>query len=525
MDANEVPLQRYIAFYLRVSSDEQAERGTIQNQETFIRKYCDLHGIDNFKLYIDDGYSGTIPLENRPGAAKLLSDTIAGKISAICVYRLDRLARSVKIVLDTYEFFEKHQVALKSLTESFDTGTPTGKFFMTMLASIAALERDTILERTMMGKDRAAREGRWPAGAPPYGYRIGDTGKLKIYEPEAEIIRLIFRLYMEGMSTVPIAEYLNARDIPTPARSKGTNNKSTGKWHAGHISIILRNKVYIGEYEYKKRSKTKKELIPIATPVLISSEEYLIVQEKLIERSDVARGSRKRNYLLRGLIYCGHCGGAYVGSSGDSKAGRVYYRCVNSVNNGSGKKCNAKLIRAELVEDAVWKDSVEFVKHPGKVIKEIEKQAKMVKKTLIPVDIEFANIEKALAEKKASRAKVLSMCTRGLITDQETEQELTTLAKEMEVLEDRRNQLFQTKQDNLAAETQALDAAVLLEELARGIETVNDDLKKDLVQSLVNKIEVFTEYDENGKKFTRARIKYRFTPEQELSGSNNFRKC
>ena len=129
------------AFLGRVSSDEQEEKGTIENQVAYARKYIELHGpedgIDEMEFYLDDGVSGTIPLEERPDGRRLVEDSKAGKFKTLYVYRLDRLARSVKIVLDVYELLEAHNVALKSMTESFDTGTPTGKFFMTLLANIS----------------------------------------------------------------------------------------------------------------------------------------------------------------------------------------------------------------------------------------------------------------------------------------------------------------------------------------------------------------------------------------------------
>jgi len=214
-------LAKIDAFYGRNSTDEQAEKGTIEAQIDFAKKYFDLHEIVDYEMYLDEGTSGTIALKDRGESSKMLNNVKTGKIKAVYVYRLDRLARSVKHVLDTYEFLESYNVRLISMTEAFDTGTPTGKFFMTLLASIAALERDTILERTLMGKERNARAGKWVSGASPFGYRIGDDGKLAIYEQEAETVKLIFKLYSEGMTMFELAKYLNAKGVETPAISKG----------------------------------------------------------------------------------------------------------------------------------------------------------------------------------------------------------------------------------------------------------------------------------------------------------------
>ncbi|MHB8157730.1 MAG: recombinase family protein, partial [Desulfocucumaceae bacterium] len=185
----------FAAFYGRVSTEEQADRGNISNQVDFAGKYFELNGpaekIEGFENYLDEGVPGTIPLDKRPEGSRLMTDARAGKISAVYFYRLDRLARSTQIVLNTYNELESLNIIIKSMTEAFDTGTPVGKFFMTLLASIAALERDTILERTQIGKERKTRDGFWTSGPPPFGYRIGPDKKLAVHDPEAETVRLI----------------------------------------------------------------------------------------------------------------------------------------------------------------------------------------------------------------------------------------------------------------------------------------------------------------------------------------------
>jgi len=116
-------------------------------------------GITEHEFYLDEGISGTIALSERPAGSKLVLDAKNKKFDILFIYRLDRLARNVKNVLDTYDLLEKQNIALKSMTEAFDTGTPTGKFFMTLLASIAALERETILERTQGERTVTSEKG------------------------------------------------------------------------------------------------------------------------------------------------------------------------------------------------------------------------------------------------------------------------------------------------------------------------------------------------------------------------------
>lgn len=499
-----------VAFYARVSTEEQAERGNIENQVDFARKYFELYDPGaEIDYYLDDGVSGTIPMKDRPEGARLLDTIEVKKYDILYSYRLDRLARSVKIVLDTYELLEARGIALKSMTEAFDTSTPTGKFFMTLLASIAALERDTILERTMLGKERAAKQGRWTSGQPPFGYRIGDDRRLVICEEETKIVRLIFRLYLDGMRTVPLAGYLNARNIPTPTTSKGTKNLSIGKWQAGHISIILRNTAYMGEYMTMKRSKQHRQGIIVQTPAIVSREDFAKANQLLTANADVARGARGRTYLLRGLIYCGKCGHAMVGNTGDSKAGRVYYRCSRRNDLGNGIRCESKQIKAEPLEEAVWRDIVSFVKNPGEVVKLLQHKINHATANEQPVQQELEQIEAALADQKAARGRVISMVSKGIISEGDAVAELLTIKRDMEVLGQRRDDLFSALNQAQDQKNTATNIAVILEKYSDVIDSIKPI--PEVVKLLVERIAIYTE-ENDGKRYSRAVVRYRFTP-------------
>jgi len=492
------------AIYCRVSSDEQAEKGTVESQISYAKRYLELHGpennIDDYEFYVDEGVSGTIPLLERPAGARLISAVKASDFKILFMYRLDRLARSVKHVLDTYELLESKGIALKSMTEAFDTGSPTGKFFMTLLASIAALERDTILERTQMGKDRNARAGKWVSGAPPFGYRIGEEGKLVIYESEAETVKLIFKLYAEGMSMFELSKYLNAKGVETPATSKKTKSLSTGKWHAGHVSIILRNEAYTGIYNYLQRSKKNRETIEVGVPVLIDIETFGDIQKRILSNSDTTRGRRGKNYLLRGVIFCGHCKRAMVGNSGGSNGIKVYYRCTGTVDQGQGKRCNAKLITAVAIENAVWEDILEMVQNPEKFREYIDEAIAKNKDSIAPVINELSEVEESIQLKQKARGKILSMITRGVISDQEAEDELKTLSVEIRSLNSRKESLFEQQGKSKRIETETINSQVVFDFIRNNSATLDDEVKANIIQGLVERIEITTIFDTNNRK-------------------------
>lgn len=191
-----------VALYMRVSSEEQRDRETIEIQREFLQEYCRLYGLEVAQVYADDGVSGTIPLHERPEGGRLLEDAKGGKFSTLLVYRLDRLGRSLLVIVDAHDRLQAFGVALKTATEPIDTSNPSGRLIFQMLASFAEYERETIRERTRAGLHRAFRGGRH-FGVVPYGYRADDQGRLQVVPEEAKIVREIVSNVAEGSTLVP----------------------------------------------------------------------------------------------------------------------------------------------------------------------------------------------------------------------------------------------------------------------------------------------------------------------------------
>ncbi len=155
-----------IALYLRVSSEEQVERMSIGTQEEFLDQYCALYGHEVAGVYKDEAVSGTVPMHERPEGRCLLDDAKAGTFGTVLVYRLDRVGRSLLVVVDAHDRLGACGIALKSANEPIDTSTPAGRLIFQMLASFAEFERGTIRERTQHGltgpSETASRPGAYP---------------------------------------------------------------------------------------------------------------------------------------------------------------------------------------------------------------------------------------------------------------------------------------------------------------------------------------------------------------------------
>src|SRR5215211_6795322 len=202
-----------VALYMRVSSEEQRDRETIEIQEEFLAQFRDLYGLEVAEIYKDDGISGTIPLHERPTGRRLLEDAREGKFGTVIVYKLDRLGRSLLVIVDAHDRLETCGVSLRSATEPIDTSNPGGRLIFQMLASFAEYDRENIAERTQAGLHRALRNGRF-IGRLPYGYRADEDARLQVVPEEAAVVREILRNIADGSTLYAEAKRLNDLGMP-----------------------------------------------------------------------------------------------------------------------------------------------------------------------------------------------------------------------------------------------------------------------------------------------------------------------
>lgn len=307
-----------VALYPRVSGHEQEDNYSIPEQIERMKKYCEAKDWMIYKIYTDSGFSGS-NIE-RPGLQSLIKDAETGKFDMVLVYKLDRLSRSQKDTLFLIEdVFDKHNVFFTSITENFDTSTPTGKAFLGILAVFAQFEREQIRERTMIGKDSRAKEGKWHGSKwVPIGYDYTE-GLLIPNEYEVMQIKEIADLFLKR---TPV------RTIATLMTEKGYKHKY-GEWEAKTIRRVLSNPVNIGMI--KNRDKWHKG---IHDPIL---------DKKTFDAIDAIMNERKEKYgttyrpyssLLGGILYCKHCGGKYAKQGNGN--GLYYYSCYS--RNKSMKK-------------------------------------------------------------------------------------------------------------------------------------------------------------------------------------------
>ena len=195
-----------VATYARVSTQEQASEGpSMEFQYSQLTTYCQLQGWTVINSYTDPGYSGKDG--NRPGLERLLADAKIGLFDKVVVYKLDRLTRNLRLLLEIEQKLKGYHAFLTSVKESVDTSTGTGKMVFQMFGMIAEWERENIIERTRNGRLQRYKDGCWAGGKAPYGYVYNKaTKKLAINEIEARIVRRLYSEYSEGKTLYGICD-------------------------------------------------------------------------------------------------------------------------------------------------------------------------------------------------------------------------------------------------------------------------------------------------------------------------------
>jgi site-specific DNA recombinase len=507
-----VTVPRRIAIYARVSSEDQAERGTIQTQlDELDRRLAHEPDVVCVERYIDDGVSGTISLGRRPEGGRLLRDAAAGRFDEVWVYKFDRLGRHAPDLLAVGRQFLEIRVKLVSLFE----GTPD-LLMWDILSAISDNDRRTLLRKTGDGLDRTARAGRYGGGISPFGYvvlgerstaaLVPDERPLFAGQTAAQLVRWMYeRIALDHWTCPKLARELNARGVPTPyvRDGRGVRGKATaGVWRSGRLRNLLVNPTYRGEQQYGRRTKNPhREVISALIPELVSRALWDAAQAVLAANRLIPKHGRRR-YLLRSVVHCAGCGLSYTGTPG--RDGTAWYRCGGRTRERGplDGHCTGRAVKAADLEDIIWSDLDQFLRNPGAILAELDPAREREAASAV-TEAESITLSRALSSVVEQRERVLALHIRGRISAAEADHELDRI-------EDQRVEL-ERRIANLVPDAAApVIEPDLLDALRARLDTgLTDDQRQEIVQLLVHVV-IHTEPSENGKPRGRAVVTYRF---------------
>lgn len=304
--------------YLRISKEDTNTNNSIEAQRDITLNYAKKHNISVINEYVDNGYSGI--LDSRPALNKMIVDILRKRINMVIVKDLSRLTRDKnKTGYYTEVFFPDNDIRLISVTEFIDSGKRYEIDDTIMLRGIMNQSYIADISKKIKAvKTDIKKNGKYVEKNVPYGYKKDEEDKYNVIVDEnvADNVKLIYRMYLQGYSQGEIAKYLTKMKIDTPKKYKG-QNVTINEWRNDSISRILKDPFYTGkmiinklytDYRTKKKYKTPKEewiFKENTHKAIISQEQFDKIQEILEEK--FYKPKNKYEYLLKGLVYCGHC--------------------------------------------------------------------------------------------------------------------------------------------------------------------------------------------------------------------------
>ncbi|EHI96906.1 Resolvase domain containing protein [Clostridium sp. DL-VIII] len=499
-------MSKIVALYCRVSTPEQAEEGySIGEQKRILSDECIKHGDTIYKVYADEGISGK-NIKNRPALKELLKDAEEGKFDSVLVWKMNRISRSLKDVLNIVDLFEECNITFKSATEPFDTTTPSGKMQFQMMALIGEFERGTIAQNVKMGMMARAREGRWNGGI-VFGYdvkeRENSTNKkrrdteLIINEKEAEVVRIIFTMYSQGNGYKAITTYIN---------KFGHTTKKGKPFSVGSIKDILMNPIYIGKIRYnvrpnwsekRRRNKNSNPLIVDGIHKPIIGQELWDKVQKQIETN---KGKPSRIYdgefPLTGILRCPVCGEGMVISRSskarkDGTRHRIEYYCCGAWKNKGTAVCHSNSINVDKANEYVFGKLSELLNN-DKLIKDIVVNINSTRKAMIdPSKDELEKILKELDKLEAKKKKVFEAYEEDIITKKDFSDRMSEISSREEMLEQEVNNLKSNILDDGVQEVSYEFVREILSSVSKMLsELPSREQQKRLLHMLISRITI-----------------------------------
>ncbi len=362
------------AIYLRVSTKKQAAGDlSLPDQKRQCEAYASDKGYEVSEVFREEGKSART--DNRPEFQRMINLACAPHrpFDAIVVHSQSRFARNTKDLLNYTEKLERNGVVLLSITQDLGEGE-TADVLRTVVGALDEYQSKETAKHVTRSMIENANQGYWNGAKPPYGYKTyaAETRgarikkKLEIDEHEAEIVRMIFHLYVFGIAD---SGPMGVKKITTHLNEHGYRNRQRNPFRLQYVSEVLRNTAYIGEHFYNRRdsrrgvNRPKSEWILVRTPCIVDDAIFYSVQEKLDRQHPLKTAPRlvKSDILLTSVAKCGACGAAMRKQSG--KHGQYhYYRCSKKCDSGKTACKGVSIPMAELddivvtaLEDTVLK--------------------------------------------------------------------------------------------------------------------------------------------------------------------------
>lgn len=411
-----------VVIYCRTSSELQADNFSIEGQATFIKEFCKKNNYTIINSYIDECKTGT-SIDSRNSFKQMLIDIKINNINAVVVYKLSRISRKMKDIVNFVNYLQENDIHLITIEDHIDTSSPMGVIFLYLLGIFSEMDRDNIVSNCKMGMRQRAIDGLWNGGK-IFGYISNKNKELEIVPEQANIVKEIFNLYVDkNWGYKKIACHLNACNYKT---------LKNGTWSIYSIKQIIDNPTYAGFIRWgqyldwaKKRRKGKNEnyeLFEGQHQPIIDMDTWTKSQAMRKINKDKFNKIYEGDFILTGLLRCPICGASMI-SHRTKKKNKPnefyrYYQCSNFFNKGV-TVCKSNLVNANTAEKYVLDRISEIINSQEIINSLISKLNNTTNKDITPLEKQLGELEKSLAKIDIKRNEHMENHFNDLISSED----------------------------------------------------------------------------------------------------------
>ncbi|MER8709206.1 recombinase family protein [Mesorhizobium sp. M1088] len=407
------------AIYARFSTDLQNER-SIDDQLTLCRTYAEREGLNVVATFDDRARSGGSVM-GRDGLLHLMDKAREHEFDVLVVEALDRLSRDMEDLAGIHKRLSFLGIEIRAVHEGVVNTVLVG-----LRGLVGQLYREDNAHKVRRGQAGRVNKG-LHAGGLTYGYSylLGDPGKRLIAEDEAEVVRRVFREYVDGRTPRDIAYNLNKDGIPPPRGRVW--NASTINGNAQRGTGLLQNELYAGRLIWNKvrmvkdpdtgkrisRPNPRGEWQAVEVPdlAIISPELFEAARARKKARAVTHPSHQRRpRHMLSGLLRCGACG-AGMSSNGKDKSRRIRIRCSAATENGTCP--DPKTFYLDTVENAVLNGLTAEMRHPDVIAQYVQTYHEERRRLAAETDAKRTRLERRLGELSREIDRLVNAIAKG----------------------------------------------------------------------------------------------------------------
>ena len=512
-----VETKRKVAAYCRVSTDNEDQANSFESQQRYFRQYIERNpDWELYEIFADEGISGT-NTKKRKEFNRMIACAKNGDFDLIITKEISRFARNTLDSIYYTRELKKHGVGVIFMNDNINTLDGDAELRLAIMSSIAQEESRKVSERVKAGQQISRQNGMVYGCGNILGYdrQVGET--YKINPEQAETVRMIYDMYLEGLSTMAIANELTRR--------QRLNASGKNKWTAGVVCRILNNQTYMGVMAYGKSfsnnyleqkrvnnhdSSTymcvKSDFEPI-----VSEEEWYKCQEikaKRVKQTMSAantankqkrhHGTKENRDLWGSKLQCS-CGHSFRKNRWHKNNNMPWsygYQCYNQLNNGSAASrrkagvddtgyCDQPMIAdwkldlmAKFIFERIWIDKNEVISKTCDLIKECYRAD-------VPKKVNLTGVASQIEKYRAKKNTLLDMRTDGEITKEEFAVQKQKIDAVLADLENEYASMLQSEQEIRVPD---LRWDEIKETLTQVLDFSQPQVNPDLIRKFVSKI-------------------------------------